>query len=78
MYIGVTSNITQRINTHKLKLIPGFSAKYNCTKLVHLEMFDHIKEAIAREKQLKNWHREWKFNLIKSVNPLFEEIQTYI
>lgn len=78
LYIGVTSNLIQRIYQHKKDLVEGFSSKYRLHKLLHYESYDNIEEAIAREKQLKNWHREWKINLIKSRNPklqdLYEEI----
>lgn len=74
-YIGVTSNIERRIYEHKNKLVPGFTSKYNLDKLVYTEEFRSILEAIRREKQLKNWHREWKINLIKSTNPNFMEIE---
>ena len=54
LYIGVTSNLEKRIFEHKNKLMDGFSAKYNLTKLVYYEIFDDIEEAIKREKYLKN------------------------
>lgn len=74
LYIGVTSNIERRINEHKSGLIEGFSKKYKLKKLVYLEDYNDINQAIGREKQLKNWHREWKLNLIKSLNPNFEDL----
>jgi len=69
LYIGVTSNIIKRVYHHKNKLVDGFTKKYNLTKLVYYEVYETIDEAIKREKQLKNWKREWKINLIGSVNP---------
>ena len=73
-YIGVTNNLTKRIYEHKNKLMKGFSDKYNLKKLVYFEETNDINSAIRREKQLKNWHREWKINLIKSKNPNFEDL----
>ncbi len=65
LYIGVTSQLSVRINEHKEgKYIDSFTSKYNCTKLVYYENFLSIEEAILREKQLKNWRRQWKLNLI--------------
>jgi putative endonuclease len=73
-YIGVTNNLTRRIYEHKEKFVSGFSKKYNLTKLVYFEQVENIESAIAREKQLKNWHRNWKINLIKQSNPLFKDL----
>lgn len=73
-YIGVTSNLEKRIYEHKNKLVEGFSSKYNLNKLVYFEQSSSIVSAIAREKQLKNWHRQWKINLIKEFNPNFEDL----
>ena len=64
-YIGVTSNLQKRIWEHKNKVIEGFTKKYNVNKLVYYEITNSIETAILREKQLKNWHRKWKLNLIK-------------
>lgn len=69
LYIGVTSNLENRMYQHINKLIKGYSSKYNVNKLVYYELFEDIRSAIAREKQLKNWHRVWKDNLISSKNP---------
>ena len=68
LYIGVTSDLIKRVYEHKNKVVPGFSKLYNLDKLVYYEILDNIEEAIKREKQLKNWHREWKINLIKETN----------
>ena len=73
-YIGVTNNISKRLFEHKFELTEGFTKKYKLKKLVHLEEYNDINEAIAREKQLKNWHRSWKLNLIKKVNPEFNDM----
>ena len=64
-YVGVTNDLARRILEHKNNLIEGFTKKYNVKKLVYYEECSRVEEAIMREKQLKNWHREWKMNLIK-------------
>ena len=78
-YIGVTNNLLRRVNEHKNKKIDGFSSKYNCIDIVYYEFFEKISSAIEREKQLKNWKREWKIDLIKESNPemvdLYKEIE---
>ncbi|RJO58900.1 GIY-YIG nuclease family protein [Candidatus Parcubacteria bacterium] len=74
LYIGTTRNLEHRVWEHKHKKIPGFTSRYNVIKLVYYEEFSLAMEAVAREKQLKNWHREWKMNLIKSLNPSFTDL----
>ena len=74
LYIGVTSNLPKRVWEHKNKVVEGFTEKYNVDKLVYFETTDSIESAIKREKQLKNWHREWKINLIKENNPDFRDL----
>ncbi|MDD3013420.1 MAG: GIY-YIG nuclease family protein [Candidatus Gastranaerophilales bacterium] len=74
IYIGVTKDLCRRIYEHKNKVADSYSSKYNLTKLVYFEVFNFINDAITREKQLKNWHRDWKLNLIKTVNPELKEI----
>ena len=74
IYIGVISNLSRRIYQHKRGIIEGFTKKYKLKKLLYFEEFDDIENAISREKQLKNWHREWKLKLIKSTNPDFEDL----
>ena len=77
LYIGVTNNIERTLQEHKSGQIPGFTQKYNCTKLVYYEKYSDIDQAIEREKKLKKWRREKKDWLIRTINPdlkdLFEE-----
>lgn len=80
LYIGVTSDLPERIKQHKHKFYPkSFTAKYNLNKLVYYETFQMIEDAIGREKQLKAGSRLKKIQLIKSINPewkdLYDEIQ---
>jgi len=74
LYIGVTGNLQRRIYEHKNKLVDGFTKKYNVNKLVYYEITEDIEVALNKEKQLKRWHRDWKINLIKSVNPEFIDL----
>jgi len=76
-YVGVTNSIVKRLFEHKAEIVEGFTKKYKLKKLVYLEEYNDIKEAIAREKQLKNWHREWKINLIRKVNPEFNDLSVF-
>ncbi len=78
LYIGVTSNLSKRIYEHKQKFVDGFSKKYNLDKLVYYEILNNIQEAIKREKQLKNWKREWKLNIINKFNPNWEDLYSSI
>ena len=75
LYIGVTSQLFIRINEHIQGKYPlSFTEKYNCKKIVYFENFLNIEEAIAREKQLKNWRRQWKLKLINDFNPLWKDL----
>jgi putative endonuclease len=74
LYIGVTSNLVQRIYQHKNKLIKGFSAKYNVDKLVYFELFEDMENAITREKRLKLWKRDWKNRIINEMNPSWQDL----
>ena len=78
LYIGVTSNLIKRIWQHKNKVVEGFTKKYNVDKLVYYELTENIGTAINREKQLKNWHRDWKIKLIKKINPNFDDLYKFI
>ena len=74
IYIGVTNNLIRRIYEHKYEMVEGFSKKYGLHKLVYYEIYNTIKDAIAREKQLKNWKRNWKVKLIEKDNPEWKDL----
>lgn len=74
LYIGVTSDIVKRVYEHKNGFADGFTKQYNLKNLVYYEVYDDIEEAIKREKQLKNWHRDWKVELINKQNPTWEDL----
>ena len=78
LYIGVTSNPIKRIWQHRDNVVPGFTQKYDVHKLVYYELFDDMEEAILREKQLKNWNRNWKIKLIEKDNPEWEDLWAQI
>ncbi|ATE67032.1 GIY-YIG nuclease family protein [Rhizorhabdus dicambivorans] len=69
LYVGVTSDLPGRLHQHRESLIKGFTSRYGVTRLVHFELFGDMIMAIAREKQLKEWRRDWKLNLIEASNP---------
>ncbi|WP_198952487.1 GIY-YIG nuclease family protein [Mucilaginibacter sp. MD40] len=74
-YIGVTSDLRARIWQHLNNEGSLFVKKYRLFDLMYYESFDRITDAIDREKQLKNWHRDWKINLIKSINPEMKNLK---
>jgi len=74
LYIGVTSDLMGRLWQHRNNAIPGFTSRYGVYRLVYFEMYDDMDRAIAREKQLKNWRRQWKINLINDVNPDWHDL----
>ena len=69
LYIGVTNDLVRRIYQHKTDAVPGFTSRYGVHLLVWFERYDDVLSAIAREKEIKKWHREWKINLIERSNP---------
>ena len=73
-YIGVTNNLLRRILEHKSLNKNCFTSKYNLNKLVYFELTESIEDAIKREKQLKNWKRQWKIDLIIKNNPEFKDL----
>ena len=77
-YIGSTIDLRRRLIEHRRGKGNGFTAKYNLKHLVYYEVFPSIHEAKVREKQLKNWHREWKVNLIKEMNPELVDLSARI
>jgi len=74
-YIGVTNNLWRRIAEHKEGIGSKFVQKYKLCDLVYYEHFTDFRYAIMREKQLKNWHRDWKLNLIKKMNPTLKDLK---
>ncbi|TWD11520.1 putative endonuclease [Sphingobium sp. AEW010] len=74
LYIGVTSNLMARIHQHRTKAMDGFTARYDVNRLVWFEMCDTMEVAIVREKQLKNWKRKWKLDLIEAGNPRWRDL----
>ena len=74
IYTGVTSNLLQRIYQHREGTLGGFTAEYGCKRLVWFEMQGDMEHAIRREKQIKNWRREWKVALIEGENPLWRDL----
>ena len=74
LYIGVTSQPMHRLYQHRTGQLPGFTSEHQVNQLVRYELFDDMVSAIAREKQLKRWHRQWKINLIESENPQWVDL----
>ena len=74
LYLGVTGNLPERSYQHKQKLIPGFTRKYNCTKLIWFEPHSTARAAICREKEIKRWSRCKKIALIESLNPHWNDL----
>ncbi|SFW65204.1 putative endonuclease [Sinomicrobium oceani] len=74
LYVGVTSDLIKRVYQHKTKAYKGFTAKYNCDKLVYFEEFSDINEAIAREKQIKKGNRKRKEILIQKTNTEWKDL----
>ncbi len=74
LYIGVTSNLERRITEHRLGLVPGFTSRYRIHRFVHFECFGDIRDAIAREKELKGWRRSKKIALIETKNGTWDDL----
>ncbi|GGB53212.1 endonuclease [Oceanisphaera marina] len=74
LYVGVTSDLVQRVWQHRNHEVCGFTSRYRLDKLVYFEMLDDMYTAISREKQLKNWKREWKIELIEQGNPQWRDL----
>ena len=73
-YIGVTDNLIKRIVEHQNGIGSYFTNEYQLKELIYFEEFTDINQAIVREKQLKNWRKDWKLNLIKETNPKLETL----
>jgi putative endonuclease len=78
LYLGVTNNLVRRIHEHKTKIVPGFTAQYNVVRLVWFESYDDPTNAIAREKDIKKWRRDWKIRLIEEDNPEWSDLYASI
>src|SRR5688572_9550757 len=75
LYVGMTSNIEQRVFQHKTKFFKkAFTGRYNVDRLVYMETYRSGRDPIAREKELKRWRREWKENLINKDSPKWEDL----
>ena len=74
LYIGVTSNLIQRVWQHKNSLVPGFTKRYSTHTLVWYESHETMENAISREKRLKEWKRAWKVQLIEQSNPEWRDL----
>ena len=78
LYIGVTSDLVQRVWQHQNNLAGGFSKRYGVHTLVWYETHPTMESAIIREKRLKEWHRKWKLRLIEELNPKWEDLYSQI
>lgn len=74
LYVGVTSDLLKRIWQHKNDLVEGFTKKYKVHDLVWYEIVDDMASAILREKQIKEWKRQWKLELIEKLNPYWNDL----
>jgi len=74
LYTGVTGDLMRRVYEHRHKLVPGFTARYNITRLLYFEETGDVQAALAREKQIKGWLRSKKIALIESSNPEWEDL----
>ena len=74
LYVGVTTNLSNRLFQHRKKLVLGFTNTYGVTKLVYLEEFSSLLEARARERALKRWRRAWKLKLVGDFNPEWRDL----
>ena len=78
LYIGVTSDLAKRVHEHRTGAVPGFTRRHRLKQLVYLEAHDDIEAAITREKQMKEWNRDWKIELIECDNPNWTDLAVTI
>ena len=78
LYLGVTNDMVRRVYEHRNKMVKGFSARYGVAKLVWFECYDDPENAIAREKDIKKWRRDWKIRMIEEGNPNWEDLYASI
>jgi putative endonuclease len=74
LYAGVTNNLERRVFEHRQSRVPGFTSRYQIFRVVHFEQFGDIRDAIAREKEIKGWRREKKIRLIERDNPTWADL----
>lgn len=74
LYLGVTNDLIRRVYQHKNKLLGGFTARYGIARLVWFECYDDPASAIAREKEIKKWRRDWKIRTIEEANPDWSDL----
>ena len=74
LYVGMTSDLVKRVWEHKNKVVPGFTRRYGLDRLVWFEACDTRDAALSREKQIKEWKRDWKINLIERDNPHWNDL----
>jgi putative endonuclease len=74
LYVGVSNDISRRVGEHKSGAVKAFTQRYKVNRLVYLEAYSSILEARARERALKRWRREWKFDLIEKLNPDWHDL----
>ena len=74
LYVGFTNDLLRRVYEHKNDFVKGFTKKYGVHKLVYFEQCESYDSALSREKQIKEWQRKWKLELIEKVNPLWQDL----
>ena len=74
LYVGVTSELSDRVSLHKQEIYEGFTKKHKVHTLVYFEMHETMEQAIRREKQIKRWNRAWKIRLIEQMNPEWQDL----
>ena len=78
LYVGVTRDLQRRIEQHRAKEIPGFTQRHGVTRLVYVQGFGDVRDAIDFEKRLKRWRRDWKVRLIEEANPHWEDLYLHM
>jgi putative endonuclease len=74
LYVGVTNDLIRRVDEHRRHAVPGFTSRYDVTRLVWFELHGSIYDAIEREKRIKTWKRQWKIDLFKEINPNWDDL----
>ena len=74
LYAGCTTDLPKRVYEHREGLVPGFTRRYGVKRLVHVETYDDVSDAIVRERRVKEWKRGWKIQLIEKENPFWEDL----